>query len=223
MVGNATAAATSCARDPETEWVPLASLTHWARNPRKNDEAVDGVARSIIAFGWGSPILARAEDRRIIAGHTRAKAAARLAALWRRQSAREREDWHPDAVRTKDTGEVVVRWKAGLTDAQCDALAVADNKLGEKASWDQDLLSQVMASVADAGLVAPVGFSDAELDKMLGDSSAATDLFEVDVSELEPRFTVTVTGPLRQQMAALEVIRENLTEREGVDVFVSTL
>lgn len=151
------------------EWVPLSSLKHWARNPRRNDEAVDGVARSIIAFGWGSPVLVRGEDRRIIAGHTRSKAAARLAALWRRQNQRERADWHPDAVRTKDTGEVPVRWKMGLSDAQADALAVADNKLGEKAGWETDLLGQVLADVADAGLVADVGFSDAELDKMLGD------------------------------------------------------
>ena len=40
------------------EWVPLSSLTHWDRNPRRNDDAVDGVARSIIAFGWGAPRLA---------------------------------------------------------------------------------------------------------------------------------------------------------------------
>jgi len=210
------------ASDDSGEWVALSSLAPWKRNPRKNQQ-VDGVARSMIAFGWGSPILARADDRRIIAGHTRAKAAERLKTLWRRASARDREAWHPDAIRAKNTGEVVVRWKHGLTEAQCDALALADNKIGEGATWDQDLLPEVIESVADAGLVDPIGFSDAELDKILGDNSAATELFEVDVSELDPRFTITVTGPLREQMHALEVIRKQLTEREGVDVFVSTV
>ena len=166
------------------EWVPLSSLTHWARNPRRNDDAVDGVARSIIAFGWGAPLVVRAEDRRIIAGHTRAKAAARLAALWRRQNARERGDWHPDAIRTKDSGEVPVRWKAGLSEQQADALAVADNKLGEAAGWETDLLAQVLSDVADAGLVADLGFSDGELDKLLGDAAIVDGASDTSVSAL---------------------------------------
>ena len=162
----------------EAEWVALSELAPWKRNPRKN-QPVDDVARSIIAFGWGSPILVRGEDLRIIAGHTRAKAAERLATLWRRARPREREDWHPDAIRTKNTGEVVIRRKHGLTDAQCDALALADNKLGEKADWDEHL-SEVLASLETDGLLADLGFDDRELDKLLGSdmtSDVAADTF----------------------------------------------
>jgi hypothetical protein len=206
------------ATKPDDEWVPLSSLTHWARNPRRNDDAVDGVARSIIAFGWGSPILARSEDRRIIAGHTRAKAAARLPALWRRQSSREREDWHPDAVRTKDTAEVVVRWKAGLTDAQCDALAVADNKLGEKADWDKDLLADVLDGLPDPSLC---GFDDGELLRLCG-ADEDVEVSEVDVSESRVEFWLTVTGDITDQPEVLERLREVLAGIPAVEVTITS-
>jgi hypothetical protein len=92
----------------------------------------------------------------------------------------------------------VVRWKTGLTDAQCDALAIADNKLGEAARWDTDLLAPVMADIVDAGLVAPVGFSDAELDKLLGDIEGVATEEEVDSA---------IRNGLRMRMGPFELRR----------------
>jgi hypothetical protein len=209
--------------DGSHSWEPVGSLKPWARNPRKNADAVDAVAKSIIAFGWGAVVLVRGEDDRIIAGHTRAKAAQRLKQLWLRARPRERQDWHPDAIRTKDTGEVPVRRKFGLTEAQCDALAIADNKTGEVAAWDTGQLAGVVSDLAENGLVADIGLSDSELDKLLSaDVDAVDDVFEVDATELEPHFTMTVTGPLRSQLEALESIRSHLTQRDGVEVFIET-
>lgn len=200
------------------EWVLLSSLSHWARNPRRNDEAVDGVARSIIAFGWGAPLLVRSEDRRIIAGHTRAKAAARLATMWRRQSQRERADWHADAIRTKDSGEVPVRWKTGLSDAQADALAVADNKLGEKAGWDKDLLADLLTELPDPELL---GFSESELDRIVG-RDEFVEVNEVEVSETRVEFFLTATGDITSQPEVLDRLRVALNGIDGVQVSVTT-
>jgi len=200
------------------EWVPLSSLTHWDRNPRRNDDAVDGVARSIIAFGWGAPLLVRSEDRRIIAGHTRAKAAARLATLWRRQNVRERTDWHPDAIRTKDTGDVPVRWKSGLTEQQADALAVADNKLGERAEWDKDLLADVLDGLPDPGLCF---FDDGELRRLLG-SGEDVDVNEVDVSEARVEFWLSATGNITEQPEVLDRLRSALAGIPGVEVTITS-
>jgi site-specific DNA-methyltransferase (adenine-specific) len=175
---------------PELEWLTVSFLSPWRRNPRKNTQAVDDVARSIIAFGWGAPILVRGEDDRIIAGHTRAKAAERLKQLWMRARTREREDWHPDAIRTKDTGEVPVRRKFGLTEAQCDALAVADNKTGEKADWDDELLGSVLADLAEEGLIADLGLDPGELDRLLEgqeDDFGEEDLDSIPEVPKEPR------------------------------------
>ena len=70
---------TTNALDPAATWEPIDSLTPWDKNPRKNDgEPVDRVAKSIERFGFAAPIVARAADRVIIAGHTRWKAARKL-------------------------------------------------------------------------------------------------------------------------------------------------
>ena len=59
-------------------WEPIESLKIWEQNPRRNDEAVEPVARSIATLGFGAPIVARLDGRQIIAGHTRLKAMAFL-------------------------------------------------------------------------------------------------------------------------------------------------
>jgi len=201
----------------ELEWVGVKILTPWARNPRKNAKAVDDVARSIIAFGWGAVILVRGEDDRIIAGHTRARAAQRLKQLWMRARPRDREDWHPDAIRTKDTGEVPIRRKFGLTGAQCDALAVADNKTGEKADWDDELLGSVLSGLADEGLVADLGFDDAELDKLLGDAPEVELDAGPDPIPLEG-FSVVVRGPFASMPEVLADLNEVASRHQGVTV-----
>lgn len=137
-------------KDPETHaeaaavWVPLDSLKAWDKNPRKNDEAAKDVARSIKRFGFAAPIIARSADREIIAGHTRAKAAAIL------------------GLKT-----VPVRF-VDLDPAEAHLLALADNKLGEKAEWDSALLGSVLSefSLEDADLA---GWDSKELEKLGSD------------------------------------------------------
>ena len=88
-----------------------ASLTPYENNPRDNDCAVEAVARSIEEFGFKNPIIV---DRHgvIIAGHTRLKASLSLG-----------------------LEEVPVIVADDLTDEQCKALRLADNKTGELATW----------------------------------------------------------------------------------------
>jgi ParB-like chromosome segregation protein Spo0J len=50
-------------------------LLEWDKNPRFNDGAVDKIAQSIQKFGFATPIVARSQDKRVISGHTRLKAA----------------------------------------------------------------------------------------------------------------------------------------------------
>jgi hypothetical protein len=56
---------------------PLARFIHYARNPRKNDHAVDRMAASISEFGFKVPVLARSSGD-VIDGHLRLKAAQKL-------------------------------------------------------------------------------------------------------------------------------------------------
>jgi ParB-like chromosome segregation protein Spo0J len=52
-------------------------LVFYARNPRKNDAAVDRMCGSIREFGFKIPVLARS-DGEVVDGHLRLKAARKL-------------------------------------------------------------------------------------------------------------------------------------------------
>jgi len=107
-------------RGPAARWVDPKELIPWERNPRQNDDAVQGVANSILKFGFGAPILARKENNEIIAGHTRHKAALLI-------------DYSPVPVRFLD-----------LTENQSHALAIVDNNLSEVAMWDEAELEKLL-------------------------------------------------------------------------------
>ena len=55
----------------------LDSIRPYPGNPRRNDAAVDAVAKSLTEFGFRQPIVIDA-DGVIIVGHTRLKAALKL-------------------------------------------------------------------------------------------------------------------------------------------------
>ena len=56
---------------------PIDRLIFYARNPRKNDAAVDRMCGSIREFGFKIPVLARS-DGEVVDGHLRLKAARKL-------------------------------------------------------------------------------------------------------------------------------------------------
>lgn len=101
----------------------IGEITPYEKNPRKNDSAVDAVAASIREFGWQQPIVVD-KDGVIIAGHTRYKAAKKL--------------------KLKEVPVVVAE---NLTDDQVKAYRLADNKTGELAEWDMQLLSDELAGI----------------------------------------------------------------------------
>lgn len=155
------------------EWVNPASLTPWAKNPRVNDSAVEPVARSIARFGFAAPVLARAESRGVIAGHTRLLAYAFACRnVWIQEAGTWRE-------RVKADGPFVPRGAPGpavvpvrfleLPDTEAQALALADNGLGELAEWDDDKLGEVLRDLAaEAVDLSGLGFDDAALERLAG-------------------------------------------------------
>jgi len=54
-------------------YMALKELIPYENNPRKNDKAVDIVAKSIKEYGFNIPIIID-QNKTIIAGHTRLKA-----------------------------------------------------------------------------------------------------------------------------------------------------
>ena len=127
-------------------WVSVGDIHPDPRNPRDNAAAVAKVAASIERFGFASPIVARLADGVVIAGHTRLLAAASLG-----------------------LDVVPVRY-LDLDPADARLLGLADNRLGEIATWSDDELGDLLRELRDEGLDLTVaGFDDAELDALLGE------------------------------------------------------
>ena len=114
--------------------ISVSDLKPYAKNPRKNDNAVDAVAASIREFGFKVPLVIGA-DNTVVAGHTRLKAAKKLGLM--------------------DVPCVVAD---DLTDEQLRAYRLADNKSAEIAEWDLDLLGPELDGIFDIDM-AEFGFS----------------------------------------------------------------
>ena len=122
----------------------LATLKPYDLNPRDNARAIHDVAMSLREFGAVQPIVVDA-DNVIIIGHTRYQAALS-------------EGWTTfPTLKVKD-----------LDEAQVKALRIADNKTGEGAKWNQELLKGEFESLKAYAGDAPAftGFSSLEVDKM---------------------------------------------------------
>ena len=101
----------------------LSWLKPYANNPRDNESAVEPVANSIKEFGFKVPIVATS-DGEIINRHTRFKASKLLGLK-----------------------KVPVIIADDLTEEQIKAFRLADNKTGELAEWNEELLAKELAEL----------------------------------------------------------------------------
>lgn len=115
----------------------LDELQEYENNPRNNDNAVAAVAASLEKFGWKQPIVVDAAGV-IIAGHTRAKAAAKLG-------------WQTVPCVIADD----------LTEDEIRAYRLADNKTAELASWDFDKLEAELELLQEMNMAA-FGFEESD-------------------------------------------------------------
>jgi site-specific DNA-methyltransferase (adenine-specific) len=130
------------------EHVAIEEITPFDRDPRKNDDAVDAVARSIEAFGFNCPIIV-GPDNRICAGHTRWKAAKKL------------------GLETVPVVKV-----DGLTGEKFLAFKIADNQTARLAQWQDDLLAELLKILSSSTInMDSLGFSKDELDARLSESA----------------------------------------------------
>ncbi len=101
----------------------IAELHLNERNPRKNDEAVATVAKSIEKYGFRNPLIIDSNGK-IYCGNTRYKAALQLG--------------------LEECPCIVAD---DLTEQQIREYALIDNKSAEQSDWDFDLLSEELADL----------------------------------------------------------------------------
>lgn len=110
------------------EYLALSDIKPYENNPRINDDAVKYVANSIKEFGFKVPIIID-QNNVIVAGHTRLKAAEMLGLKT------------APCIRAND-----------LTENQIKAFRLADNKIGEIATWDFNSLAVELADIENINM-----------------------------------------------------------------------
>ena len=119
---------------------PTSRLLPYARNPRKNDHAVEQMASAISEFGFRLPIVAKSTGE-ICDGHLRYKAALHLG-----------------------LEQVPVILADDLTETQIKAFRILVNRSATWADWDEDLLRLELEELKlDDFDLALTGFDDHEL------------------------------------------------------------
>lgn len=138
----------------------LDKLIPYARNPRKNDHAVDRIASAIREFGFRVPVIAKS-DGTVVDGHLRLKAAQKLGMQ-----------------------AVPVLLADDLTDAQVKAFRLSVNKMAELAEWDNELLGLELAELEEMDFdIELTGFDLGELDGQLGDEIDGDDWLGVEYDQ----------------------------------------
>ena len=123
-------------------------LIPYINNPRNNENAIDKVASSIKEFGFKVPIVID-KNNVIVNGHTRLLASKKLGLK-----------------------EVPVIKADDLTEAQVKAFRIADNKVSEYATWDEELLRLELEQLEDMEFnldELSIDYSDFDLDIELED------------------------------------------------------
>jgi DNA modification methylase len=133
-------------RHPSTELVRIDALHPARRNARQHSkDQIRAIANSIRRFGFTNPVLVQ-RDLEIIAGHGR---------------------W--EAAKLLGMKKVPVLRLEGWSKADIRAYAIADNRLAEQATWDNEILleqiDEILLEVADYD-VTLTGFSAPELDEL---------------------------------------------------------
>lgn len=157
------------------EYRPVDALIPYARNAKQHSDAqVAQIAASIREFGWGAPILIDGQNN-VIAGHGRLLAARKLGMT-----------------------EVPVVPLEHLSDTQRRALILADNKIGENASWENELLGVELSELQEAGFdLGLTGFSPEEWDALISGDNATNDgLTDEDAVPEAPVEPISQTGDI---------------------------
>src|SRR3569623_248605 len=145
---------------------PIERLVPYARNPRKNDAAIDRMCSSIREFGFKIPCLVRS-DGEVVDGHLRLKAAHKLG-----------------------LAEIPVILCDEWTPAQVKAFRLLVNRSVIWADWDEELLGLELQELQEADFdLSFTGFEGREIDELLQIPD------EEKANEAPPLPAVAVTQP----------------------------
>ena len=147
----------------QIEYVPLATLKRWERNPKDHD--LGELGRSLSRFGFVMPILVDERSGMIAAGH------GRIDTLLQRKGAGESPPARIDVTEDGDWLVPVVRGVSFNSDGEAEAYAIADNRLVERGGWMENTLVEVLKDLAEGPGLDGTGYDEDDLDALLAFTS----------------------------------------------------
>ena len=174
--------ATDVATRRQILFVAIGDLIPDPDNPRKHGRAqISAIARSIEAFGFNAPILVD-KNNKIVAGHGRYEAAKLLG-----------------------LDKVPIVSLSHLTETQARAYLLADNKLTDRSTWDDNKLAIQLKELSDLVLdfeIEAIGFEPPEIDLRIQSLDSA-------LEEADDQFELA-TGPVVSRTGDLWLLGSHL-------------
>jgi len=128
----------------QVKTVGLETLKEDPQNARVHpDRNMKAILESLRTFGQVEPLVVRTESNTVVGGNGRLVAMRELG--WKK-------------------AKVVY---VELDDEKAAALAIALNRTGELAEWDEQKLSELLGAITEESLLAATGFDDKELRKLV--------------------------------------------------------
>ena len=151
------------------------------KNPRKNDGAVDTVAKSIEKYGFKNPLIID-EDNVVWCGNTRLKASIKL--------------------RLKEVPCIVAN---DLTEEQIRELALIDNKSSEIAEWDIDFLGAELEELNLSDFELDWGISEVKAEEQFNFEDGENPYtMKIDI----PQYQIKGECPQLNELVNLEKVKE---------------
>jgi ParB-like chromosome segregation protein Spo0J len=171
----------------------------YENNPRKNESAIEPVAKSLKEFGWRQPIVID-KNNVIIVGHTRWEAAQMLGLK-----------------------KVPCLVASDLTEEQANAYRLADNKTNEFASWDAQALIEELSKCTidmeqfgfDDGSIEEEKYSE-EIEKRQTSEEPTSRIIVASISIFGKDSQVFAIKPLDEEES--EKLLEDLTEDTAAEI-----
>ena len=174
---------------------PIDRCVEYARNPRKNDHAVDKVAAAIREFGFRVPICAKS-DGTVVDGHLRLKAAKKLGLT-----------------------EIPVILADDMSEAQIKAFRLSVNKVAELAEWENELLRLEFMDLEGEGFdLTLTGFDADEIAALQFDADAEIEMPSLSDGDREPFQQMAFT--LHDDQS--EEVKAALEKAKGMGAFGDT-
>ena len=180
----------------------IGSLSLSPTNARAHSPMQVGeLARSIERFGFYNPILID-EANVIRAGEGRYLAAQKL--------------------NLKQVPTIMLR---GLSPAQWRALALADNRIAQNATWDEERLRAEIAALNEQQEdVQHLGFSGEELKRLTREIEKATVENGIRIDSPPDEFYISIRGPLARQAESLALLEKAFKKlHEDVEVNIGAV